>query len=184
MRIPPWTWRRRRPVDPPVHPGRLLGLMAAAAAVTLPRPSCPPRRRPPRRLARASSCFGLAIVGRRVPAGLGRRGPPARRLAGPRARRARPDRRAARVRRRLHLRGKAGEDPEKYAPLALANMTGGNRLLIGVGWSTGRAHRRVARHPDQPPSRATTGPVDTDVAPRPLALRSRSRSSRSRRCTR
>jgi cation:H+ antiporter len=29
---------------------------------------------------------------------------------------------------------KAGENPEKYAPLALANMTGGNRLLIGVGW--------------------------------------------------
>src|SRR5436190_3122436 len=29
---------------------------------------------------------------------------------------------------------KAGENPEKYAPLALANMTGGNRLLIGIGW--------------------------------------------------
>lgn len=28
----------------------------------------------------------------------------------------------------------AGSDPEK-APLALANMTGANRLLIGVGWS-------------------------------------------------
>ncbi|HEY7438998.1 MAG TPA: sodium:proton exchanger, partial [Acidimicrobiia bacterium] len=30
---------------------------------------------------------------------------------------------------------KAGKDPHQYAPLALANMTGGNRLLIGVGWS-------------------------------------------------
>ncbi|MBW0102925.1 sodium:proton exchanger [Pseudonocardia sp. KRD291] len=30
---------------------------------------------------------------------------------------------------------KAGQDPETYAPLALANMTGANRLLIGVGWS-------------------------------------------------
>jgi cation:H+ antiporter len=30
---------------------------------------------------------------------------------------------------------KAGTDPDKYAPLALANMTGGNRLLIGIGWS-------------------------------------------------
>lgn len=30
---------------------------------------------------------------------------------------------------------KAGQDPEQYAPLALANMTGANRLLIGVGWS-------------------------------------------------
>jgi cation:H+ antiporter len=29
---------------------------------------------------------------------------------------------------------KAGSDPDKYAPLALANMTGGNRLLIGIGW--------------------------------------------------
>jgi cation:H+ antiporter len=29
---------------------------------------------------------------------------------------------------------KAGDDPDKYAPLALANMTGGNRLLIGIGW--------------------------------------------------
>lgn len=30
---------------------------------------------------------------------------------------------------------KAGQDPVTYAPLALANMTGANRLLIGVGWS-------------------------------------------------
>jgi len=29
---------------------------------------------------------------------------------------------------------KAGSDPA-YAPDALANMTGGNQLLIGVGWS-------------------------------------------------
>ena len=30
---------------------------------------------------------------------------------------------------------KAGQDPDTYAPLALANMTGANRLLIGIGWS-------------------------------------------------
>jgi cation:H+ antiporter len=30
---------------------------------------------------------------------------------------------------------KAGKNPDEYAPLALANMTGGNRLLIGIGWS-------------------------------------------------
>lgn len=30
---------------------------------------------------------------------------------------------------------KAGKDPDKFAPLALANMTGANRLLIGIGWS-------------------------------------------------
>lgn len=29
---------------------------------------------------------------------------------------------------------KAGADPSHYAPLALANMTGSNRLLIGLGW--------------------------------------------------
>ncbi len=29
---------------------------------------------------------------------------------------------------------KAGNDPQQFAPLALANMTGGNRLLIGIGW--------------------------------------------------
>ncbi len=28
----------------------------------------------------------------------------------------------------------AASDPERYGPLALANMTGANRLLIGVGW--------------------------------------------------
>jgi cation:H+ antiporter len=30
---------------------------------------------------------------------------------------------------------KAGENPDEYGPLALANMTGANRLLIGIGWS-------------------------------------------------
>ena len=34
-----------------------------------------------------------------------------------------------------HPPWKAGDDPDQYAPLALANMTGANRLLIGVGWS-------------------------------------------------
>src|SRR5207302_2137049 len=30
---------------------------------------------------------------------------------------------------------KAGKEPARYAPDALANMTGGNQLLVGVGWS-------------------------------------------------
>src|SRR5262245_34726695 len=30
---------------------------------------------------------------------------------------------------------KAGKNPAEYAPDALANMTGGNQLLIGLGWS-------------------------------------------------
>jgi cation:H+ antiporter len=30
---------------------------------------------------------------------------------------------------------KAADDPQRYAPLAAANMTGANRLLIGIGWS-------------------------------------------------
>lgn len=32
------------------------------------------------------------------------------------------------------LAWRAAADPEKYGPLALANMTGANRLLIGLGW--------------------------------------------------
>ena len=30
---------------------------------------------------------------------------------------------------------KAGKHPAEFAPDALANMTGGNQLLIGAGWS-------------------------------------------------
>ncbi|MET0628040.1 MAG: sodium:proton exchanger [Acidimicrobiia bacterium] len=57
---------------------------------------------------------------------------------------------------------KAGEDPDKYAPLALANMTGANRLLIGVGWSmvvllAAWRMTRIARR------RGYKGEVDTDV---------------------
>ena len=57
---------------------------------------------------------------------------------------------------------KAGENPEKYAPLALANMTGGNRLLIGIGWSmvvlvAAWRMTRIAR------KRGYTGELDTDV---------------------
>jgi cation:H+ antiporter len=57
---------------------------------------------------------------------------------------------------------KAGENPEKFAPLALANMTGGNRLLIGVGWPlvvllTAWRMTSIAR------KRGYTGELDTDV---------------------
>jgi cation:H+ antiporter len=57
---------------------------------------------------------------------------------------------------------KAGENPEKYAPLALANMTGSNRLLIGVGWSMVvlLAAWRMTRAARQ---RGYTGEVDTEV---------------------
>jgi len=34
----------------------------------------------------------------------------------------------------LHFAWTAGEDPS-YAPFAVANMTGANRLLIGIGWA-------------------------------------------------
>lgn len=34
------------------------------------------------------------------------------------------------------LAWKAGDDPDQFAPLATANMTGANRLLLGLGWST------------------------------------------------
>jgi cation:H+ antiporter len=65
---------------------------------------------------------------------------------------------------------KAGEDPDKYAPLALANMTGGNRLLIGIGWSlvvllAAWRITRVAR------SQGYEGPLETDVTlDRPHAI--------------
>ena len=35
----------------------------------------------------------------------------------------------------MYLAWRAAEDPA-YAPLALVNMTGANRLLIGIGWPT------------------------------------------------
>lgn len=65
---------------------------------------------------------------------------------------------------------KAGQDPDKYAPLALANMTGGNRLLIGVGWSlvvllAAWRITRVAR------AQSYEGPLDTEVTlDRPHAI--------------
>ena len=57
---------------------------------------------------------------------------------------------------------KAGKDPHEYAPLALANMTGGNRLLIGVGWSlvvflAAWRMRRIARADHY------EGPLDDEV---------------------
>jgi cation:H+ antiporter len=57
---------------------------------------------------------------------------------------------------------KAGSNPEKYAPLALANMTGSNRLLIGVGWAAVvliAAWRltRISRR------EGYAGPIDTEV---------------------
>jgi cation:H+ antiporter len=67
---------------------------------------------------------------------------------------------------------KAGTNPKEFAPLALANMTGANQLLIGVGWSlvvllaayrVGRAG--AAKRADAPvASVAAVAPV-TDLAP-------------------
>jgi cation:H+ antiporter len=65
---------------------------------------------------------------------------------------------------------KAGDDPDKFAPLALANMTGGNRLLIGIGWSlvvllAAWRITRVAR------SQGYKGPLETNVTlDRPHAI--------------
>lgn len=57
---------------------------------------------------------------------------------------------------------KAGENPDEFAPLALANMTGANRLLIGVGWSmvvllAAWRMRRIARQEHY------AGVLDTEV---------------------
>jgi cation:H+ antiporter len=57
---------------------------------------------------------------------------------------------------------KAGEDPHQFAPLALANMTGANRLLIGLGWSmvVFLAAWKIARTARR---EGYEGPLDTDV---------------------
>jgi cation:H+ antiporter len=34
----------------------------------------------------------------------------------------------------MYLAWRAADDPTTYGPLALVNMTGANRLLIGIGW--------------------------------------------------
>jgi cation:H+ antiporter len=57
---------------------------------------------------------------------------------------------------------KAGKDPKEFAPLALANMTGGNRLLIGVGWALVVlvAAMRIRRNAERA---GYHGELDTDV---------------------
>ena len=78
---------------------------------------------------------------------------------------------------------KAGDDPDKYAPLALANMTGANRLLIGIGWSMVvllAAWRITSHRTASVATRARSTPTCTSTA----RTRSRSRSSPSRRSTR
>jgi cation:H+ antiporter len=57
---------------------------------------------------------------------------------------------------------KAGIEPNVNAQLALANMTGGNRLLIGIGWSlvvllAAWRMKKIARE------RGYTGPLDREV---------------------
>ncbi len=57
---------------------------------------------------------------------------------------------------------KAGIHPNVNAQLALANMTGGNRLLIGIGWSmvvllAAWRMKRIAKEKEY------TGPIDTDI---------------------
>ena len=69
--------------------------------------------------------------------------------------------------------GRLGESP---CSLALANMTGANRLLIGIGWSMVVFMAWYPRAPAEPAS-------DRGGA-RARRTRSSCRSSRSRRCTR
>jgi cation:H+ antiporter len=57
---------------------------------------------------------------------------------------------------------KAGDNPDEFAPLALANMTGANRLLIGLGWSmvvllAAWRLKRIAKEQNY------TGEIDTEV---------------------
>ena len=57
---------------------------------------------------------------------------------------------------------KAASDPEKYAPLALANMTGANRLLIGIGWPM-VVFIAAWRMRSAAKARGYDGPIDTEV---------------------
>ena len=79
---------------------------------------------------------------------------------------------------------KAGKNPAEFAPVALANMTGGNQLLIGVGWSLVvllaayriRQSRAAGEGPRDRCRRASTR-APTDVVLDRSRTRSRSRSS-------
>ena len=120
---------------PPSHPKRQLLAIGLAVGLTVPALGLRLSGTHPESWI-AAVVFGLAVVGAAFLLAWARRGPPAGCLGRPGARRPRPDRGPARVRGRLrlHLEGRQATR-SKYAPLALANMTGGNRLLIGIGWS-------------------------------------------------
>ena len=146
---------------PIAHRGRLLGVMAAAIAITLPGLVCRFAGLHPTDWV-AVILFGMAIVGAAfvlawsaealqldVSAGLA--------LAVLALIAVLPEYMVD-----FTFAAKAGENPEKYAPLALANMTGSNRLLIGVGWSAVvliAAWRvtRISRREHY------EGPIDTEV---------------------
>ena len=88
----------------------------------------------------AAAVYGLAIVGAAFMLAWAAEALQLDVSPGPRPHRARADRGAARVRGRLHVRVEGGRGPRRSTrPLALANMTGGNRLLIGVGLVDGGA---------------------------------------------
>ena len=78
---------------------------------------------------------------------------------------------------------KAGEDPDKFAPLALANMTGAQPAPHRHRVVDGGARRRVADD-DASPASVATRARSTPTSTSSDRTRSRSRSSRSRRCTR
>ena len=74
---------------------------------------------------------------------------------------------------------KAGKHPAEFAPDALANMTGGNQLLIGAGWSLVVLVARVPHPPVAARPRAAQRARDPGDPPRSssrAATASRSRS--------
>src|SRR6266511_920368 len=123
---------RPQPAPPPSHPQRQRAFMAGAAALTLPGLALRLSGSHPVEWL-AAVLFGVAIVA------------------------ALPEYAVDFV-----FTWKAGEDPHEFAPLALANMTGANRLLIGVGWSMVvlLAAWRIRRAAS---AQGYEGPVDTQV---------------------
>ena len=117
------------------RPGRPGLALVASALITVPGVLMRLMGAHPRPLARGGLCFGLAIVGAAFLLGWG-------------AEVVQLDISAGLALAVLALiavlpeyavdfvfTSKAGTNPKEFAPLALANMTGANQLLIGVGWS-------------------------------------------------
>ena len=185
---------------PPVHTaacGRAAPVRASRPARSSPSswPSLavlPGRRDPRLRPASGATARGVLLRARgrrrRVHAGLGGRGHPARHLGRPRARPARADRGAARVRGRLRLHVEGGQGPGDLRAGRARQHDRRQPAPDRRRVVDGRARRRVPRARRAPRARARGRSRRTSTSAPPTSAssgrtRSRSRSSCSRRST-